>query len=331
MNKNQITVYTYRKFDEDRYFSQFEKEHDVKIITCYGNPEGDNLALARGSTCINIITTKITKDIMQTLSGMGVKYIATRTIGYDHIDMKAAAEYGIVVANAPYGPEGVADYTVMLMLMALRNMKRIMQRTELQDYSLNGLLGRELHDLTVGVIGTGRIGTQVIKNLSGFGCKIMAYDLHRKDEVVKYAGYTDQETLLRHADLITFHTPLTETNFHFINKETLSIMKDGVILINTARGPLIESESLISGIEAGKIGAAAIDVVENEFGLYYNDLKSVVLNNRELAVLRGFPNVTVSHHMAFYTQNAIRTMVMDSMEGCLQFMQTGNSRWVVKN
>ena len=326
----QITVYTYREFDEARYFEQFEKEHDVGIVKCHGNPDGVNLELARGSTCINIITTKITADIMLKLSGMGVRYIATRTIGYDHIDMKAAEECGIAVANAPYGPEGVADYTVMLMLMALRNMKRIMQRTEIQDYSLNGLMGKELHDLTVGVIGTGRIGTRVVQNLSGFGCRILAYDLHENDAARKYAEYTDADALLKNADLVTFHTPLTDDNYHIINKGTLAKMKDGVILVNTARGPLIETETLISGIESGKIGAAAIDVIEHEAGLYYNDLKSTVLNNRELAVLRSFPNVTVSHHMAFYTQNAIRTMVLDSMEGCLQFMQTGTSRWVVK-
>ena len=326
---NQITVYSYREFDEARYFGQFEKTHDVKIVKCSGNPIGENLDLARGSTCINIITSKIDENTIKTLAGMGVRYIATRTIGYDHIDIKAAAAHGITIANAPYGPEGVADYTVMLMLMALRNMKRIMQRTEIQDYSLNGLMGRELHDLTVGVIGTGRIGTRVIQNLSGFGCRILAYDLHENDEARKYAAYTDADTLLKDADLVTFHTPLTDVNYHSINKKTLSGMKDGVILINTARGPLIETEALISGLESGKVGAAAIDVVEHEAGLYYNDLKSTVLSNRELAVLRSFPNVTVSHHMAFYTQNAIRTMVLDSMEGCLQFMQTGKSRWSV--
>ncbi|HAH61966.1 MAG TPA: lactate dehydrogenase [Treponema sp.] len=326
---NQITVYTYREFDEGRYFEQFEKEHDVRIVKCYGNPDGENLELARGSTCVNIITTKITEEIIRKFADMGVRYIATRTIGYDHIDMKAAAAYGITVANAPYGPEGVADYTVMLMLMALRNMKRIMQRTELQDYTLNGLMGKELHDLTVGVVGTGRIGTRVVQNLSGFGCRILAYDLHENAEVRRYAEYTDADTLLHNADLVTFHTPLTDDNYHLINKETLGRMKDGVILVNTARGPLIETEALISGLESGKIGAAAIDVVEHEAGLYYNDLKSTVLTNRELAILRGFPNVTVSHHMAFYTQNAIRTMVLDSMEGCLQFMQTGTSRWSV--
>ncbi|MCI1209654.1 MAG: D-isomer specific 2-hydroxyacid dehydrogenase family protein [Treponema sp.] len=326
---NQITVYTYRDFDEARYFEQFEKENNVHIVKCHGAPAGENIKLARGSTCVNIITTKITEDIIRQLADSGVKYIATRTIGYDHIDMKAAEKYGIAIANAPYGPEGVADYTVMMMLMAIRNMKRIMQRTAIQDYTLNGLIGRELHDLTVGVIGTGRIGARVIKNLSGFGCRIIAYDPYPKDTVKKDAEYVDKETVLKSADLLTFHTPLTDENFHMINKNSLAKMKDGVILINTARGPLIDSETLISGIESGKIGAAAIDVVENEFGMYYNDLKSSVLKNRDIAILRGFPNVTIGHHMAFYTQNAIRTMVMDSMTGCLQFMETGSSRWII--
>ena len=261
----------------------------------------------------------------------GVKYVATRTIGYDHIDIKAAKTLGMKVANAPYGPCGVADYTVMLILMTIRKMKRIMERTNIQDYTLKGIQGRELKDLTVGVIGTGRIGTTVLNNLSGFGCRRIAYDLFENEEV-KAAGipYVTLDEMWRQADVITLHTPLTEENFHMIDEEAISKMKNGVMLINTARGGLIDSQALISGIERGKIGGAGLDVVENEFELYYYDRKSDILNNRELAVLRGFPNVTVSHHMAFYTDDCVETVVRDSLLGCQCFVQGKENPWEVR-
>ncbi len=245
----------------------------------------------------------------------------TRTIGYDHIDIEAAKRLGITVANAPYGPHGVADYAVMLILMSIRKMKRIIERTNIQDYTLRGAQGRELKDMTVGVIGTGRIGRTVIRNLSGFGAKLLAYDLMENEEVKEYAEYVALEEIWQQADVITLHAPLTNDSFHMIGKDTISKLKDGVVVINTARGALIDSEALIEGIESGKIGAAGLDVVEDEFDLYYYDRKSDVLHNRELAVLRGFPNVTVTHHMAFYTDECVKTVVRDSLEGCRIFME----------
>lgn len=278
---------------------------------------------------MDILTSKMTRELIAKFHEMGVRYIATRTIGYDHVDTQAAKEFGIQVANAPYGPDGVADYTVMLILMSLRNMKRIIERTNIQDYTLKGSLGRELKDLTVGVIGTGRIGRTVVRDLSGFGCQVLAYDLYPNEEAGRYAQYVPLEELFARADVITLHTPLTDENVHLINEATMSGMKDGVVIVNTARGPLIDIPALITAIEKGKIGAAALDVVENEFGLYYYDRKSDVLSNRELAILRGFPNVTVSHHMAFYTDNAIRTMVADSLAGCKCFMEGKENPWRV--
>lgn len=177
--------------------------------------------------------------------------------GYDHIDMQAAKDCGIRVGNAPYGPNGVADYAVMLILMSIRNMKRILERTNIQDYTLQGIRGRELSDLTVGVIGTGRIGRTVIRHLSGFGCRILANDPYENEETKQYASYVTLPELWKEADVITLHAPLTEDNFHLIGAETLAQMKDGVVIVNTARGALIDSEALIEGIESGKVGAAA--------------------------------------------------------------------------
>ena len=316
-----VTVYNCREFDEKELFLRYEKELGIELVLCADAPTLENVHLTKGSECVDIITSKITRELLEAFHNNGVKYLTTRTIGYDHIDLEAAKEFGIKVGNAPYGPNGVADYTVMLILMSIRKMKRIMERTNIQDYTLAGIQGRELKDLTVGVIGTGRIGRTVIQNLSGFGCKMLAYDLYEQEEVKQYAEYVTLDKLFAQADVITLHTPLTEQNYHIIDAKSIATMKDGVVIINTARGALIDSEALICAIESGKIGAAGLDVVENEFGLYYYDHKSDILNNRELAILRGFPNVTVSHHMAFYTDNCVETVVRDSLLSCKLFAE----------
>lgn len=324
-----VAVYNCREFDEKELFIKYGKELGIELVLCPDAPDMDNLALAEGCECVDIITSKMTRELIGKMASYGVKYLVTRTIGYDHIDVETAKEYGITVANAPYGPHGVADYAVMLILMSVRRMKRIIERTNIQDYTLMGIQGRELKDLTVGVIGTGRIGRTVLHNLSGFGCRLIAYDLYENDEVKELADYVTLDEMWRQADVITLHAPLTEDNYHMIGKETIQKMKEGVVIVNTARGGLIDSQALIEGIESGRIGAAGLDVVENEFGLYYYDRKSDVLSNRELAILRGFPNVTVTHHMAFYTDECVKTVVRDSLMGCRLFAEGKENPWEV--
>lgn len=325
-----LVVYNYREFDEAVWFQKSSQKLGIELIICHEAPDMENCMLAKDCTCISIITSKIPAEMVQKFYDIGVRYIHTRTIGYDHIDIEKCREIGMRFGNAPYGPNGVADYTLMLMLMSIRKMKRIMERASIQDFSLCGIQGKELCDFTVGVIGTGRIGRQVIKELSGFGCKIIAYDLYQSSEIVDMAEYVTLDQIFAKADMITLHTPLTEDNYHLINRDTIQKMKDGVIIINTARGALIESEALIQGLENGKIGAAGLDVVEKEFGLYYYDLKSEVLSNRELSILKGFPNVTVTPHMAFYTDQAIRTMVERSVESCYAFMTGAKNEFEIK-
>lgn len=326
-----VTVYNCRAFDEKELFLKYEKELGIELVLCSDAPDKENASLAKGSDCIDIITSKMSRELLAIFASYGVRYVVTRTIGYDHIDVEAARELGMTVANAPYGPNGVADYAVMLILMTIRKMKSIVNRTRVQDFTLKGLMGRELKDLTVGVIGTGRIGRTVLKNLSGFGCRLIAYDVYESDEV-KNSGvkYVTLEEMWQQADVITLHAPLTEDNHHMINKEAIDKMKTGVMIINTARGGLIDSAALISGIETGKIGGAGLDVVENEFGLYYYDHKEDILSNRELSILRGFPNVTVSHHMAFYTDDCVETVVRDSLLGCKCFASGKDNPWEVK-
>lgn len=324
-----IAVYNCRPFDELAYFKRMEQETGAEIICCPDAPDLSNVRVAKGCEAIDITTSKMTKELIGAFAGIGVKYIATRTIGYDHIDRAACEECDIHVSNSPYGPNGVADYTVMLILMSIRKAKRILQRGELQDYTLFGNRGREMKDLTVGVVGTGNIGAAVVKNLTGFGCRILAYDLYEKEEVKNDAEYVKLDTLLAQSDVITFHMPLTDDNFHIINRESIAGMKDGVILINTARGGLIDTEALLEGLESGKIGGAGLDVVEDEFGLYYYDHKNDVLKNRSIGILRAMPNVTVTHHMAFYTDNYTKTVVRDSIKSCILFMEGKENPWRV--
>ncbi len=325
----QVTVFSCRRYDELPQFHKYAEELGIKLVTTAEPPSMNNVHLTEGSECMAITTTLIGRELLEAYYEKGIRYIVTRCIGYDHIDLAAAKEIGITVANTPYGPEGVADYTVMLMLMAMRHMKAIMQRSAIQDYTLRGLLGRELKDMTVGIIGTGRIGLSTMRNLSGFGCKIICYDLYPNQAAETYGTYVSLEELIGTADIISLHMPITEDNFHIIDAEALAKMKQGVIIVNTGRGPLIDCKALTDAIESGQVGAAALDVVENEFDLYYYDRKSDVLTNRELALFRSYPNVIVSHHMAFYTENYLKTIVRDSLLGCKAFMTGADNPWVV--
>ena len=312
-----LFVYSYREFDEAEFFQKFAEEYHVELGICHDAPTMENAYLAEGYPYVSIITTKIDEELMNRFHALGVKMISTRTIGYDHIDLEAARKCGISVGNVMYSPECVADYTVMLMLMSIRKMKRIMQREEINDFSLPGIQGKEMPSFTVGVIGTGRIGLAVIRDISGFGCQIYAYDQYENDEVKKYAQYASLDEIYEKCDMITLHMPLTKENMHLIDAEAIQKMQDGVVLINTARGGLIDTKALIDGLESCKIGAAGLDVIEDEFGMYYFDRKADVLSKRDLYILRGFPNVIVTPHMAFYTDQAVSDMVKHSIESCM--------------
>ena len=324
-----IFVFSYRDFDEAEYFQKFSREYGVELGICREAPSLENAYLVEGYEYLSIITTKIDAALLEKYHEFGVKMISTRTIGYDHIDLEAAKKFGIQISNVTYSPECVADYTIMLMLMAIRKMKRIMQREEINDFSLSGIQGRELPNFTVGVLGTGKIGRSVIRNLSGFGCKIYAYDLYENEEVKQRAEYVSLDEIFEKCDLITLHTPLSDENFHIIDARAISKMKDGVVIVNTARGGLIDTKALIDGLESGKISAAGLDVIEDEFGMYYYDRKSDILSKRDLYILRGFPNVIVTPHMAFYTDQAVSDMVRHSIESCCFHAQGKEDPWKV--
>lgn len=308
-----VFVYSMREFDELPYFQEICSKQGVVWDYTTETPCLDNLKLAKGYDVVNIITTVFDRPMIQRLHELGVKCIATRTIGYDHIDTAFAQELGMGVIHISYSPSSVADYTIMLMLMGCRKVKHIMERADIQDYTLKGKLGRELPDCTVGIIGTGRIGSTVIQHLRGFGCKILAYDIVENEEVKSMVEYTDLETIFRECDIISLHAPATEDNYHMIDADAIAQMKQGVMLINCARGALIDTDALIDGIECGKVGFAGLDVVEQESGLYYFNRTGEPLHNPGLAILRSYSNVLVTPHTAFYTDRAVADMVEHSI------------------
>ena len=324
-----LFVYSMRTFDELPFFEKFCAKYNVEYDYTTETPCLKNLDMAAGYDVVDVITTVFDKSMLKKLHDLGIKCIATRTIGYDHIDVEYAKELGLGVIHISYSPNSVADYTIMMMLMGCRKMKHIMERAAIQDYTLKGKLGRELPDCTVGIIGTGRIGRTVIRHLSGFGCKMLAYDLYENDEVKQYAQYTDLETLYKECDIITLHAPATEDNYHMIGTDAIAKMKQDVIIINCARGALIDTDALIDGIESGKVGFAGLDVVEHESGLYYFDRMGEPLHNPRLAILRSYSNVVVSPHTAFYTDEAVANMAENSIIGAIKFMNGEDTPYLV--
>lgn len=311
-----IAVYSCRP-DERGLFEKYAKEYGAELAVTGEAPGSGNAGLAKGCEAVSVITTPVGRELIDTWNECGVKVISTRTVGFEHVDYRYAALLGIAVSNVSYTPHTVAEYTVMAILMALRRVKTILTRYLGQDFSLTGIRGRELCRMTVGVVGTGKIGETVIRNLSGFGCRILACDPYPKESVGQYARYVELEELYREADIITLHTPATEETRHMINKETLARMKDGVVLINMARGALIETDSLIEALESGKVGAAALDVIENEGKIYYSDFKYRPVGHRQMAVLQAMPNVLMTPHTAFFTDEAVGDMIRYSITSCL--------------
>ena len=302
--------------DETDYFSAIAQRLNIEITCSSEILTMDNIDLVNGYTGVTVLGQyQYDKKMLDALKTHGIFYLATRTVGYNHIDIEYAKKIGIHVCNVSYEPNSVAEYTIMMMLLCLRHYKASLWRTNVNDYSLEGLQGRQLKDLTVGILGTGRIGRTVLSYLAGFGCRLLAYNSSQHEDVKKIAEYVDLETIYKECDIISLHLPLSESTYHLINKDSIAKMKPNVVIINCARGGLMKMEDLIEGIENKKIGAFGLDCMEYEEGIVHQDLKTDIISNREMAYLRQFPNVVHTPHMAFYTDAAVKSMVFGSVEG----------------
>lgn len=294
----------------------------VELAVSEAVPSLENAALAAGCQGVSILGQgRINAPLLEAWHVLGVRYLSTRTVGYNHIDLARARELGIRVCNASYAPNGVADFTVMMILMCLRHYKQAMWRGQVNDFSLQGLQGREMKDLTIGIIGSGKIGAQVIRNLSGFGCRIVVYDVRKNPAVEALVEYVDLDTLLAQSDVISLHMPLLDSNRHMIDRETIAKMKDGVILINCSRGELMDIDALVEGVESRKIGALGMDTSEGEEGIVHEDHRVDILSNRNWFYLHQFRNVIMTQHMAFYTDAAVTSMVACGIRGIWEMAQ----------
>ncbi|MFI3170433.1 MAG: D-isomer specific 2-hydroxyacid dehydrogenase family protein [Faecalibacterium sp.] len=309
-----VFLYSMRPFDELVYCEQMRDKYGIDFDYCTEYPSPENIHLAAGCDAVSTNPCDMSAPMVEAFHQLGVKYLPCRSIGYDHIDLATAKRLGMRVSHASYPPCGVANYAIMLMLMSYRSIVPILKRSEVQDFSLKGKIGRDISYATVGVIGTGNIGKTVIKSLSGFGCKILAYDTYQNEETKQYAQYVPMEQLLAESDIITLHTNATDENYHLIDAAAIAKMKDGVVIINTARGKLLDSEALIAGLKSGKVGGAGLDVLEDENGLFYYNRNGDVIDNDALALLTTFPNVILCPHTAFYTEDAVESMVASCFE-----------------
>lgn len=321
-----LTAFEVRE-DERPFFEKLARELRLDLALYPDALRTETLDRLIGSAGITILgRSRLDAGMLDCLKERGVACISTRTIGFNHIDVEYARSIGLKVSNADYAPNGVADYAVMLMLMSLRNYKQALYRGNVNDYSLPGLEGREMRNLTIGIVGTGKIGRTVIENLRGFGCRILAFNRHPVPGLDHQVTFVPLDTLYRESDIISLHVPLNTKTYHMIDRYAMSQMKDGVILINTARGELIDMEALLEGIETKKIGALGLDVIENEEGIYHKDRRTDIISNREMAYLRQFPNVTMTQHMAFYTIEAVESMVSCGIRNLLEFGTDGSCR-----
>jgi len=283
----------------------------------------DTAVLAHGHEVVcPFVNDRLDARVLRDIYDGGTRLVALRSAGYNNVDLEAAADLGITVARVPeYSPHAVAEHAVALVLALDRKIYRSWARVRDWNFSLDGLVGFDLHGKTVGIVGTGRIGQTAARIFHGFGCRVLAYDLRPDPGLIAEIGarYVNAQDLFRESDVISLHIPLTPSTHHMIDAEALATMKPGVFLINTGRGALIDSRALIEALKRGHVGAAGLDVYEEEEGVFFKDLSDRVLQDDVLARLLTFPNVLVTAHQAFLTKEALANIARVTLENVTAF------------
>ena len=282
----------------------------------------DTVKLAKGYDAICVfVNDTVNATVIDELYSYGVKLIALRCAGFNNVDLKAAHEKIAVVRVPAYSPYAVAEHTMALILTSVRRIHKAFVRTKSFNFSLSDLTGFDLYGKTVGVIGTGKIGKIFINICKGFGMNILAYDKFPDKSLD--VSYVSIDELLQNSDIISLHCPLTEETYHIINKESINSMKDGVMIVNTSRGALIDAEALLDGIKSRKVGGACLDVYEEESDFFFEDYSSHIVEDDTLARLISMPNVIVTSHQAFLTAEALENIAKTTIENIKAFFNTG--------
>jgi D-lactate dehydrogenase len=294
-------------------------EHElVYFETLLGS---DTASLAAGFPAVSVfVNDSVDAHVLRHLAAGGTKLVATRSTGFNHIDLEAAKELGVrVVRVTHYSPNSVAEFAVGLLLALNRKIHRAYNRTREGNFELDGLMGFDLVGRTVAVIGTGKIGTIFARIMAGFGCTVLGFDMHRSPEFESLGGRYVEAVGVEDADIISLHCPLTPETHHIVNARTLARVKRGTLLINTSRGGLVDTEAAIDALKTGQLGGIAIDVYEQEANLFFKDLSSTVIPDDVIQRLVSFPNVIVTGHQAFFTREALGTILETTLASISEF------------
>ncbi|MBQ1988580.1 MAG: 2-hydroxyacid dehydrogenase [Clostridia bacterium] len=316
-------------FDAKSYdkpsFDKYSKEYGVDIKYFETKLNEDTADLARGydAVCVFVNDT-VDAKVIDKLSQIGVKILALRCAGFNNVDTKYAFGKIHILRVPAYSPYAVAEHAIALLLTSIRRIHKAYIRSKDFNFSLSGLTGFDLFGKTVGVIGTGKIGKVFIDICKGFGMKVLAYDKFPDKSIESdNVKYVELKELLKQSDIISLHCPLTEETYHIIGDDALNICKNGVIIINTSRGALVDAESLLEGIKTRKVGAACLDVYEEESDLFFEDNSGHIMEDDILARLISMPNVIVTSHQAFLTKEALANIAETTIKNITEFVANG--------
>jgi len=286
------------------------------------------VALTAGSGAIcAFVNDRLDQNILAALHSQGTRLVALRCAGFNHVDLEAAEALEIAVARVPaYSPEAIAEHTVALILSLNRKLHRAYVRVREGNFALDGLLGFNLGNRTVGIVGTGRIGAVVANILQGFGCTLLAFD-PVPDEILEQRGvtYVPFPELMERSDIVTIHCPLTPQTHHLIDANSLKLIREGAMLINTSRGAVVDTRAVIAGLKSGRIGALGLDVYEEEGDLFFRDLSETMLQDDVFARLLTFPNVLITGHQGFFTREAMTAIAETTIHNISSFEETGRA------
>lgn len=316
-----IAFFDAKPYDVKSFKSANEKyEYSIDFFETKLSLKSVSLTKGYDVVCI-FVNDNINKELADKLVENGVKLIALRCAGYNNIDFKAVADRIKVVRVPSYSPYSISEFTVSIMMALNRKIHRAYLRTKEANFSINGLLGFDMNGKTAGIIGTGKIAKIVIKILRGFGVNVIAYDLYRDEAAATELGFTyvGIDELFKQSDIISLHCPLTKESEYLINKESIAKMKNGVMIINTGRGKLIETKALIDGLKSKKIGSAGLDVYEEEADYFFEDFSDKLLDDDTLARLLTFNNVLITSHQAFFTEEAVQSIAETTMKNINDF------------
>lgn len=313
-----IALFDAKPYDIESFNKYVDEGIEIKYFETKLNEDTVELAKGFDGVCIFVNDTA-NAAVIDALYNMGIKFIALRCAGYNNVDVKHSFNKIHIFRVPAYSPYAVAEHTMAMLLTSIRRIHKAYNRTKDFNFSLNGLTGFDLHGKTVGVVGTGKIGRIFINICNGFGMNVLAYDkFPAKDSDINYVSLDE---ILEKSDIISFHCPLNEESYHLINKESIKKLKKGVILVNTSRGPLIDSEALLEGIKERKIGAACLDVYDEESDIFFNDYSGHIIADDVLARLITMPNVLVTSHQAYLTQEALNNIAEVTISNIKTFAQ----------